>query len=80
MFLSLVKITWFNMNRILKVLKEKGITQTWLSKQMDKSYTTINEYARNKRQPSLEDLYKIADILKVKVADLLIENIEEYNE
>jgi transcriptional regulator with XRE-family HTH domain len=68
------------MNRILKVLKEKGITQTWLSKQMDKSYTTINEYARNKRQPSLEDLYKIADILKVKVADLLIENIEEENE
>jgi len=63
------------MNRIQKVLKEKGITQTWLSKQMDKSYTTINEYARNKRQPSLEDLYKIADILKVKVADLLIENI-----
>jgi len=68
------------MNRIQKVLKEKGITQTWLSKQMDKSYTTINEYARNKRQPSLEDLYKIADILKVKVADLLIENIEEENE
>ena len=68
------------MNRILKVLKEKGITQTWLSKQMDKSYTTINEYARNKRQPSLEDLYKIADILKVKVADLLIENIEIENE
>lgn len=68
------------MNRILKVLKEKGITQTWLSKQMDKSYTTINEYARNKRQPSLEDLYKIADILKVKVADLLIENIKEENE
>jgi len=62
------------------VLKEKGITQTWLSKQMDKSYTTIYEYARNKRQPSLEDLYKIADILKVKVADLLIENIEEENE
>jgi len=68
------------MNRILKVLKEKGIAQTWLSKQMGKSYTTINEYARNKRQPSLEDLYKIADILKVKVADLLIENIEEENE
>lgn len=68
------------MNRILKVLKEKGITQTWLSKQMDKSYTTINEYARNKRQPSLEDLYKIADILEVKVADLLIENSEKENE
>lgn len=68
------------MNRILEVLKEKGITQTWLSTKMDKSYTTINEYARNKRQPSLEDLYKIAEILKVKVADLLIENINGNNE
>lgn len=68
------------MNRIIEVLKEKGITQTWLSTKMDKSYTTINEYARNKRQPSLEDLYKIADILKVKVADLLIENIKKENE
>lgn len=68
------------MNRILKVLKEKGITQTWLSKQMDKSYTTINEYARNKRQPSLEDLYKIADILNVKVADLLSEKMNDKDE
>ncbi len=68
------------MNRILEVLKEKGITQTWLSTKMDKSYTTINEYARNKRQPSLEDLYKIAEILKVKVADLLIENMNGNDE
>ncbi len=68
------------MNRILEVLKEKGITQTWLSKKMDKSYTTINEYARNKRQPSLEDLYKIAEILQVKVADLLSENIKKKDE
>lgn len=59
------------MNRIKEVLKTKGISQTWLADQMDKSYTTINEYARNKRQPSLEDLYKIADILNVNAKDLL---------
>ncbi len=61
------------MNRIKEVLKDKGISQTWLAKKTGKSYNTINEYARNVRQPSLEDLYKIAEILNVEVKDLLIE-------
>lgn len=68
------------MNRIKEVLKDKGISQTWLAEKMEKSYPTINEYARNKRQPSLEDLYKIADILNVSVSDLLIDNKKEFNE
>lgn len=68
------------MNRIKEVLKDKGISQTWLAKKTEKSYPTINEYARNKRQPSLEDLYKIADILNVSVSDLLIDNKKELNE
>lgn len=61
------------MNLIKKILKEKGFTQTWLAKKMNKSYTTINEYARNVRQPSLEDLYQIAEILKISAKDLLID-------
>ncbi len=64
------------MNRIKEVLKEKGITQTWLAKQMGKSYNTINEYARNKRQPSIDDLYQIAKILQISAKDLLIDKIE----
>ena len=32
----------------------------------------VHSYAQNKRQPSLEDLYKIAEILKVEVAELLV--------
>jgi transcriptional regulator with XRE-family HTH domain len=60
------------MNRIKEILKAKGITQTWLAEKMDKSYTTINEYARNVRQPSVEDLYEIADILQVQATDLLV--------
>lgn len=59
------------MNRIKEILKEKGISQTWLAKKMNKSYPTINEYARNKRQPNLEDLYKIAEILNIEVSELL---------
>lgn len=53
------------MNRIKEVLKDKGISQTWLAKKLDKSYNTINEYARNVRQPSIEDLYRIAKTLDV---------------
>jgi len=64
------------MNLIKKTLKKKGITQTWLAKQTGKSYTSINEYARNKRQPSLDDLYHIAKILEVSAKDLLMDNIE----
>jgi putative transcriptional regulator len=61
------------MNRIKEVLKEKGISQSWLAKKLDKSYNTINEYARNVRQPSIEDLYRIAKILGVNAKDLLKE-------
>ncbi len=61
------------MNRIKEILKEKGISQAWLAKRLDKSYNTINEYARNVRQPSIEDLYRIAKILEVNAKDLLKE-------
>jgi putative transcriptional regulator len=62
------------MNRIKEVLKDKGISQTWLANKMDKSYNTINEYARNVRQPSLEDLYKIAEILDIDIKVLIVSN------
>lgn len=62
------------MNRIKEVLKDKGISQTWLAKKTGKSYNTINEYSRNVRQPSLAELYRIADFLNVGIEQLLIKN------
>ena len=64
------------MNRIKEVLEEKGIKQKWLAEKMNKSYNMINSYAQNRRQPSIEDLYKIAEILDVDVKELLISNKE----
>ncbi|MFC5978393.1 helix-turn-helix domain-containing protein [Flavobacterium salmonis] len=61
------------MNRIKDVLEQKGIKQKWLAEQLGKSYNMVNSYAKNRRQPSIEDLYKIAEILDVEVAILLIE-------
>ncbi len=41
---------------------------------MDKNYTTINEYVQNRRQPSIECLYEIAEILNISAKELLVEN------
>jgi len=62
------------MNRIKEILESKGIKQTWLSDKLDKSYNMINSYVQNRRQPSIEDLYKISEILEVDVKDLLVSN------
>jgi putative transcriptional regulator len=64
------------MNKIKKVLEEKGIKQTWLATKLGKSYNMINSYAQNRRQPSIGDLFKIADILDVDIKDLLESNIK----
>jgi putative transcriptional regulator len=62
------------MNRIKEVLKEKGIKQIWLAEKLGKSYNMVNSYVQNRRQPSLEDLYKIAEILDVDIKELIISN------
>ncbi len=59
------------MNRIKAVLNEKGIKQIWLADKLGKSYNMVNSYVQNRSQPSLEILFKIADILRVDVKDLI---------
>jgi len=61
------------MNRIKEVLVERDLSQIWLAKQLGKSYNMVNSYAQNRRQPSIEVLYRISDILNVEAKDLLIE-------
>lgn len=62
------------MNRIKEILTEKGIKQTWLAEKLGKSFNMVNAYVQNRRQPSLEVLYKIAELLNVEAKDLLVTN------
>ena len=62
------------MNRIREVLNSKGITQVWLADRLGKSYNIVNGYVVNRRQPSLEVLTEIANILDVDVRTLIISN------
>jgi transcriptional regulator with XRE-family HTH domain len=60
------------MNRIKEVLEEKGIKQVWLAEKLGKSFNMVNSYVQNRTQPSIEVLYKIAEILDVEAKDLLL--------
>ncbi|MAC96751.1 MAG: transcriptional regulator [Flavobacteriales bacterium] len=62
------------MNRIKEVLGEKGIKQTWLAEKLGKSYNMVNSYVQNRSQPSLEVLFRIAEILDVDAKDLIKSN------
>lgn len=63
------------MNRIKEVLQEKGIKQTWLAEKLGKSFNIVNDYCNNRRQPSLEVIFLIAEILSISARDLIRESI-----
>ena len=64
------------MNRIKEVLEERGIKQTWLAERLGKSFCIVNSYVCNRRQPSLDVLFKIAKILNVNPKELIEDNNE----
>lgn len=65
------------LNRIKIVLEEKGVKQKWLAEQLGKSFCMINAYVCNRRQPSIETLFQIANLLNVNPKELL--NAEKSN-
>ena len=65
------------MNRIKEALQEKGLTQVWLSEKLGKSFKMVNAYACNRKQPSLETLFQIADLLQINATDLIVDKKEK---
>ena len=60
------------MNRLKQVLKQQGRTQKWFAGEMKKTENTISLWVTNKGQPSVEDLYRAADLLRVEISELLV--------
>lgn len=63
-------------NRIREVLDSRGIKIKWLAEQLNKSYPTVYGYVSNGRQPSIMELYRIAEILGVDAKELLSDKKE----
>ncbi len=62
------------LNRIKIVLVEKDMSQTELAERLGRSFSSINSYCSNRKQPSLELLYRIANVLSVNIKDLIVDN------
>jgi transcriptional regulator with XRE-family HTH domain len=61
-----------DINRIKAVLAEQKISSKLLAVYMKKAIGTVSRWCSNKSQPHVNDLYKIAEFLKVDIRELLI--------
>ncbi len=66
--------------RIKKYRKLKKLTQKQLGQLSNTSETTIKQYETGKRQPRIEQLQKIANVLSVQVTDLITGYHNHYEE
>ena len=69
-----------DMNRIKVVLAETKRTNRWLAEQLGKDQATAPKWCTNTSQPSLETLFQIAEVLGVKVQDLISKDIPNSHE
>jgi len=60
------------LNRLKEILVREELSQKDLAYKLEKNEHTISNWCINKSQPHLKDLYRIAEILKVDVCELLI--------
>jgi transcriptional regulator with XRE-family HTH domain len=61
-------------NRLKAVLAEQRKTNLWLAEALDKNKATVSKWCTNEIQPSIETLFRIAEVLTIDVRDLLVSN------
>ena len=53
------------------MLAERNQTNKWLAEQVGKDPATVSKWVTNASQPSLEVIFKIAEVLKCNYTDLI---------
>ena len=61
------------LNRIKAVLAETGHTNKWLAEQLGKDPVTVSKWCTNSSQPDLYTLYRIGEILKLNMRELIVD-------
>lgn len=59
--------------RIKKIREEKGFTQQQLADKLGISIHTVSKYEQGQREPSMEIMNKIANILKVELFEFIVD-------
>ena len=67
-------------NRLKVVLAELDVPNKQLAEMLGKTEITISRWSSNKAQPSVEQLFAIANTLDVDVRDLLYSNKQSNNQ
>ena len=67
-----VEINWIKV-----ALAETRRKNKWLAEQIGKDESTISQWCTNARQPSLENLLNIANVLDIDIRDLLYSTKEK---
>ena len=62
--------------RIKGIREEKNLTQQQIAEALGVSVHTISKYEQGQREPSLEVMSKIADILEVELFELMVDKDE----
>ena len=65
------------LNCIKEVLKSQGRSQTWLAQQLGYTFTTVNYWCNNRSQPYLSDIVRMAELLEVAPADLIVDGAKK---
>jgi transcriptional regulator with XRE-family HTH domain len=59
------------LNRLKEVFHQFGVKNRTLAVFLNKSESTISLWRNNKRQPSLEEFYLIAKLLRINIHELI---------
>lgn len=67
------------LNRIKAVLAENNKTNKWLAERLSKNETTVSRWCTNEAQPSLENLFRVAEVLNTDPQDLIVTKAKRKN-
>jgi transcriptional regulator with XRE-family HTH domain len=59
------------LNAIKEALEGKDRSLYWLANETELSYSLLHSYVSGKREPGLENLFKIAKAMKIDPKDLI---------
>ena len=65
------------MNKLKEYRKKYNLTQTQVAKYLNTTHQTYNNYEKNKYEPSIEMLIKLADLFHTNVDNLIRNNENE---
>lgn len=64
-----------DINRLKVVLAEKKKTNKWLCEQLNVNPSTVSKWCTNSSQPDIQTFLKIANLLNVRLEDLISDKI-----